>query len=56
MYENKVGCQVKQMGFVMSSSHPFLGASPDGETHGGLVEFKRIFVGADSSLTQSMLH
>ena len=32
MYENKVGCQVKQMGFVISSTHPFLGASPDGET------------------------
>ena len=28
MYENKV----KQMGFVISSTHPFLGASPDGET------------------------
>ena len=54
MYENKVGCQVKQMGFVISSTHPFLGASPDGDTHGGLVEIKRIFVGADSSLTKAL--
>ena len=54
MYENKVGCQVKHMGLVISSTHPFLGASPDGETHGGLVEIKRIFVGADSSLTKAL--
>ena len=31
---------MKQMGFVISSTHPFLGASPDGETHGGLSELK----------------
>ena len=42
-YENKLDCKVSETGFVISQSHPFLGASPDGEVDGGLVEMKRIF-------------
>ena len=41
MYEEKLRC--KASGFVISQSHPFLGASPDGEVDGGLVEMKKIF-------------
>ncbi|KAL9961806.1 hypothetical protein ACROYT_G030828 [Oculina patagonica] len=43
LYENKVDCKVSETGFVISQSHPFLGASPDGTVDGGLVEIKRIF-------------
>lgn len=42
-YEKKVGCKVKESGFIICQSHPFLGASPDGEVDGGLLEVKRIF-------------
>ena len=42
-YENKLDCKVSETGFVISQSHPFFGASPDGEVDGGLVEMKRIF-------------
>ena len=45
LYEKRVGCKVKESGFVISTTHPFLGASPDGEVDGGLVEVKRIFPG-----------
>ena len=31
MYEEKLGCTVSKGGFIISSAHPFLGASPDGE-------------------------
>ena len=43
LYENKLDCKVSETGFVISQSYPFLGASPDGELDGGLVEIKRIF-------------
>ena len=43
-YENKLDCKVSETGFVISQSHPFLGASPDGEVDGGLVEMERIFI------------
>jgi hypothetical protein len=43
LYENKMGCRVNETGFIISKSHPFLGASPDGEVDGGLIEIKRIF-------------
>ena len=43
LYENKLDCKVSETGFVISQSYPFLGASPDGEVDGGLVEIKRIF-------------
>ena len=42
-YERKLGCKVKETGLLVSKSKPFLGASPDGEVDGGLVEIKRIF-------------
>lgn len=47
-YENKLDCKVSETGFVISQSHPFLGASPDGEVDGGLVEMKRIFTDGQS--------
>ena len=40
LYENKLDCKVSETGFVISQSYPFLGASPDGEVDGGLVEIK----------------
>ena len=43
LYENKLDCKVTETGFVISQSYPSLGASPDGEVDGGLVEIKRIF-------------
>ncbi|PFX15210.1 hypothetical protein AWC38_SpisGene20579 [Stylophora pistillata] len=43
MYEEKLCCKAMDSGFVISQSHPFLEASPDGEVDGGLVEIKRIF-------------
>ena len=46
MYEEKLGCTVSKVGFIISSTHPFLGASPDGEVlEKCLVEVKRIFPG-----------
>ena len=30
MYEEVLGCKVNKEGFIISSTHPFLGASPDG--------------------------
>ena len=42
-YENKLDCKVTETGFVICQSYPFLGASPDGEVDGGLVEIKQIF-------------
>ena len=43
MYE-RLGCTVNKVGFIISSTHPFLGASPDGEVlEKCLVEVKRIF-------------
>lgn len=32
-----------QAGFIIVRTHPFLGASPDGEVDGRLIEAKRIF-------------
>ena len=43
LYEKQLDCKVDDTGFLISWSHPFLGASPDGEVDGGLVEIKRIF-------------
>ena len=43
LYENKLDCRVSETGFVISQSYPFLGASPDGEVNGGLVEITRLF-------------
>lgn len=43
LYEKKLDCKVIETGFLISQSPPFLGASPHGEVHGGLVEIKRIF-------------
>ena len=43
LYENKLDCKVTETGFVIPQSYLFLGASPDGEVDGGLVEIKRIF-------------
>ncbi len=43
LYKNKMSCKVNETGFIISKSHPFLGASPDGEVDGGLIEIKRIF-------------
>ncbi len=46
LYEEKLGCPVNKMGFIISDTHPFLGASPDGEVLDKcLVEVKRIFPG-----------
>ena len=45
MYEEIVGCKVSKEGFIISSTHPFLGASPDGVViEECLVEVKRIFL------------
>lgn len=45
-YENLFKCNVSKLGFVISSTHPFLGASPDGEVDNKcLVEVKRVFPG-----------
>lgn len=30
MYEEILGCKVNKQGFIISSTHPFLGLSPDG--------------------------
>ena len=43
LYENKLDLKVSETGFVISQSYPFLGASPDGEVDGGLLEIKWIF-------------
>lgn len=43
LYENKLDCKFSETSFVKSQSYSFLGASPDGEIHGGLVDMKRIF-------------
>ena len=49
MYEEIVGCKVSKEGFIISSTHPFLGASPDGVViEECLVEVKRIFPGTDT--------
>lgn len=54
MYEDKLGCKVHKVGFIISSTHPFLGASPDGEVFKRcLVEVKRIFPG-EMSLKQAV--
>jgi hypothetical protein len=54
LYEDKLGCKVHKVGFIISSTHPFLGASPDGEVFKRcLVEVKRIFPG-EMSLTQAV--
>ena len=53
LYEDKLDCKVSEMGFVISQSRPFLGASPDGEVDGGLVEIKPIFPG-DLSLKEAV--
>ena len=46
MYEEKLGCTVSKVGFIISSTHPFLDASPDGEVlEKCLVLVKRIFPG-----------
>ena len=39
----KIRCKVNETGFIISQSHPFLGATPDGDVDGGLIEIKRIF-------------
>ena len=42
-FKKETGHQVHKMGFVISESHPFLGASPDGITEEGkLVEVKKV--------------
>ena len=44
MYEEILGCEVNKKGFIISSTHPFLGACPAGvELEECLVEVKRIF-------------
>ena len=43
--DEKTILRLYETGFVISQIHPFLGASPDGEVDGGLVEIKRIFSG-----------
>jgi hypothetical protein len=43
LYEDKIGCKVNETGFIISRSHPFLGATPNGDVDGGLIEIKRIF-------------
>jgi len=43
VYENKLDCKVSETGFVIFQGYPFLGASPEGEVDGGLVEIKQIF-------------
>ena len=49
MYEERLGCTVNKVGFIISSTHRFLGASPDGEVlEKCLVEVKRIFPGTMS--------
>ena len=49
MYEERLGCTVNKVGFIISSTHQFLGASPDGEVlEKCLVEVKRIFPGTMS--------
>ena len=46
IYEEILGCKVNKEGFIISSTHPFLGASPDGVVlEKCLVEVKRIFPG-----------
>ena len=45
-YEEILGCKVNKEGFIIYSTHPFLGASPDGVVlEECLVEVKRIFPG-----------
>ena len=48
MHEEILGCKVNKEGFIISSTHSFLGASPDGVMvvlEECLVEVKRIFPG-----------
>lgn len=56
VYESKLGCKVREVGFIVSRSHPYLGASPDGEVDGGLVEVKRIFRKNSTSLREAVCH
>ena len=54
LYEDKLGCKVHKVGFVISSTQPFLGASPDGEVFKRcLVKVKRISPG-EIPLTQAV--
>ena len=46
MYEEILGCKVNKKGFIISFTHPFLGAFPDGVVpEECLVEVKRTFPG-----------
>ena len=46
IYEEILGCGVNKEGFIISSTHPFLGSSPDGVVlEMCLVEVERIFPG-----------
>lgn len=54
MYENAIGCQVVKAGFSISRTHGFLGASPDGEVDGGLVEIKRVFPNEGQTLKSAV--
>ena len=55
MYESNMGCKVNNAGFSISKTHGFLGASPDGEVDGGLIEIKRVFPNQGQSLKSAAL-
>ena len=56
LYETQLGCKVHKVGFVISLSRPFLGASPDGVVlEKCVVEVKRIFSNPNQmSLTEAV--
>lgn len=54
-FTNETGHQVKKTGFLISESHPFLGASPDGMTDkGNLVEIKKVTSREGENLQDTM--
>lgn len=55
MYQSNIGCKVDKAGFSISKTHAFLGASPDGEVDGGLIEMKRVFPNQGQSLKSAVL-
>ncbi len=54
-FTNDTGHQVKKTGFLISETHPFLGASPDGMTDkGNLVEVKKVTSREGENLQDTM--
>ena len=56
-FSKETGNVVRKCGFVISETHPFLGASPDGLTEKGcLVEVKKVTLKDGESKEGTFLH